>query len=139
VGAGRVQGRPPGLVEEAKRAVREWCAVVTNGARSVHEWLVPKTYPNGLPVGDLRILITWEDDESWSPDKLLDVAAGWGSRNVAQVTVLDASGQCLAKRRFRGWQNAKRVREALAADLERLGVGSGAPPPENLQARLDRI
>jgi hypothetical protein len=119
--------------------VREWRAVVWSGARKFHEWLVPKTYPNGMPVGDLRILITYEDDESWSPDKLVDTAVVWGGRNVAQVSVLDGSGQCLAKRRFRGWQGAKRVRERLAADLERLGVSGGAPPPENLQDRLDRM
>jgi hypothetical protein len=124
---------------EVKKALSVWRAVITSAFKAIRKWLVPSAYPNGMPVGDLRILVTYEDDESWSPGKVLDAAAGWGGTQVAQVTVLDSDGACVAQRRLRGRQSGKKVRERLAAELDALGVRNGAPPPEDLQARLDRI
>jgi hypothetical protein len=101
--------------------------------------LTPTTYPNGLPIGTLRILITDEADESLSADQVLDALSGFlGGRRLAVVTVLDAEGRCLAKRTLRTG-NADRVRELLANELTTIAVPQGAPPPADLQTRLDRI
>jgi hypothetical protein len=102
-------------------------------------WITPEAYPNGMPVGSLRILVTDEADDSLSADQVLDAISGFGGRRLWVVSVLDANGACLAKRTLGARTNPKKVREALASELTKAGVTRGASPPTDLQARLDAI